>query len=500
MRGRTTRASGIFVPVAAIFFAIAATAETSRAAMRLAGVFGDHMVLQQDMKLPVWGRADAGEKIDISIAGQTKSTTAGADGNWHVEFEPLHRSHEPIELRVNDVVVQDIVVGEVWLASGQSNMQYSLKNAHDAAEAIKEADRKFIRFCIVGAGGGDGGGSAGTTEPAEPARDRKLTWVVCSPETVGKFSAVAYFFGRDIQDFLDGVPVGLIGSYVSGTNAEAWTDRRTLASLHIPASTQPTTRPGSPSSLFNAMIAPLTPLPIRGVIWYQGESNKDRALEYRRLFPAMIQGWRGHFLRGDDLPFLFVQLPGNGRRADAPAPPAPSEWAMTREAQAYALKLPNTAMAVTLDLVPPRALLHPKNKSGVGTRLALAACGSVYGKSVEYIGPTFASMKIFDDRGVARIHFTHTGGRLQLLPPPAENLPPSTTRPTTLAGFTIAGDDHKFYWADATIDGADDVIVSSKNVPHPVSVRYGWSDNPEVNLYNRVGLPAAPFRTDDWKE
>lgn len=470
-------------------FAAAASAD-----VRLADVFGDHMVLQRDVPLPIWGRADAGESVSVALADATASTTADANGEWQVTLPPLAARAEAVELRVvgrTTVTIADVLIGDVWLASGQSNMQYSLKTSHDGAEAIARSDRPTIRLATVG-----------TRATLEPLDDRLLNWVASAPATAAKFSAVAWTFGESLQDATK-VPVGLIGAYVAGTAAQSWTPRAALESspeltpyvdaLAAARAKAGDLSAGAPTSLYNGMIAPLGRLPIRGVIWYQGESNVDESAAYRTLFPALIRGWRAQWGR-DDLPFLFVQLPGNGRRA---AEPAASKWSLLREAQTAALDLPATGMVVALDLTPQRALLHPKNKRDIGRRLALAARHVAYGEDVAWRGPSLASAQ-FDGPRV-RVRFSDTGGGLKLETPPGEDLRRSTTQPTAVRGFALAGADRVFHWADATIDG-NGVTVTSDSVTNPVALRYGWGGNPEVNLYGGTGLPALPFRTDDWVE
>jgi sialate O-acetylesterase len=484
--------------------AVGLSAAAAPASVRLAGVFGDHMVLQRGVRLPVWGSADPGEEIAVSVAGRSASTTAGGDGRWRAELDPIaDASSAPLEMTIrgnNTITLHDVLVGEVWLASGQSNMEYSLKGALNARQEVPRANHPQIRLADVG-----------NHALLEPARDRELKWVACTPESASHFSAVAYFFARDLQEALH-EPVGIIGAYVSGTTAQAWTPAEALRSSWVLAkyaaalsaaeasdkSAAGATRPAKisaavPSSLYNGMIAPLIPCRITGVIWYQGESNVNDQEAYRTLFPAMISGWRKAWGEGD-FPFIFVQLPGFGRRW---LPDKGASWALMREAQTLALKLPNTAMAVTLDLVPKRALLHPKNKSGVGARLALAARGLAYGQDVADRSPSLDSFKI--EGGKVRIRFRDAGGGMIAGTPPEENLHPSTTRPEKILGFTIAGADRKFVPAEAKAQ-ADSVLVWNDQVPAPAAVRYGWKNNPDVNLYSEDGLPAAPFRTDDWPE
>ncbi len=486
--------------------------------VKLPAIISDNMVLQADLKDPIWGWAEPGEKVTVAVAGQTASAAADKDGRWEVRLGPI-KAGGPLEMTVagkNTLTVKNILVGEVWVCSGQSNMEFGLKGANNGMQEVEAAKVPKIRLFRV---------EKATSR--EPLKDCKGQWMECTPETAGGFSAVAYFFGRDLQKVLD-VPVGLIGTYWGGTPAEAWTSADILKSdtdfkaiydrfqeslANYPKAKEnweanresimkkweesakkakaegkpeprkpggpgdPATSAGGPSNLYNAMIAPIVPYGIRGATWYQGESNAGRAYEYRRLFPAMITDWRKHWGEGD-FPFLFVQLANFMARKDQPAD---SAWAELREAQTMTLKLPQTGMAVIIDIGDEKDI-HPKNKQDVGRRLALGALGTVYGKDMVYSGPMYDSMKV--EGGAIRLTFKHVGGGL-------------VARGEKLTGFAIAGEDRKFVWADARID-SETVVVSSKEVAKPVAVRYAWADNPECNLYNKAGLPASPFRTDDW--
>ncbi len=486
------------------------------AELKLPALISDNMVIQRDTKVPLWGTADPGERVTVTLGDQQRSAVADNRGRWRVELGPFpaggpHRL--TIATARSKVVVKNVLVGEVWVCSGQSNMAFALRGALNAEWEIASATYPKIRLFMVERATAD-----------HPLSDVVGQWVECSPQTVPGFSAVAYFFGRELYTTL-GVPVGLIESAWGGTPAEAWTSAETLAAdpyfkpildrwaqitANYPKALEqyqkkleqwkeqakqarargknPPRRPRPPaggpddphrpSVLFNAMIAPLTPYAIRGAIWYQGESNASRAYQYRKLFPAMIQDWRRHWNRGD-FPFLFVQLANFMQRKPEPSE---SAWAELREAQLMALSLPNTAMAVIIDIGEANDI-HPKNKQGVGHRLALAARAIVYGEDIEYSGPLFETMTIEGNK--VRIRFSHVGGGLV-----AKGGGP-------LKGFAIAGVDRKFVWAQAKIEG-DSVVVWSEKVPHPVAVRYAWADNPECNLYNKEGLPASPFRTDDW--
>lgn len=625
------------------------------------------MVLQREVPVPVWGWADAGEDVVVTLGKRSARAKAGGDGRWQVILEPL-QAGGPFEMRVegknSKQVIGDVWIGEVWVASGQSNMDFSMKDGVlEKAREISEASFEKIRLFTVS-----------KVAAVEPPREPVGNWHVCTPGNAADFSAVAYFFGRELHRKL-GVPVGLINASWGGTIAEAWTTREMLLTMprfreavtsyetnltHLerdmaeyltktqggveggypadpgntgfgkgwaatetgvadwgamnlpgywqgagmnfsgvvwfrrevevpaewagkkltlslcPCDKQDTTyfnnvrvggvggdtpnswevlrsypvppglaRPGrntiavrvfsncfaggimgspddlnigvegapesarlplsgpwhfkvehnfgpvtplqpplgpgnpnSPFSLFNGMIRPLIPFPVRGAIWYQGESNVPRAPEYRELFPAMIRSWRQAWGRGD-FPFLFVQL---ANYLQAPNGPEDSDWAELREAQLRTLREPATGMAVAID-VGEAADIHPRNKQDVGLRLALNALNGVYGlKEVAPCGPLFADAKVEGNR--FRIRFTELGGGL-------------VSKGGPLTGFAVAGEDRLFAWAEAVIDG-DTVVVGSDRVQKPVAVRYGWANNPGCNLYNRAGLPASPFRTDDW--
>ncbi|MDT7893779.1 MAG: hypothetical protein LASZOEIN_002094 [Candidatus Fervidibacter sp.] len=635
--------------------------------LRLPSIFGDHMVLQCNMPVPVWGWAEPNEEVAVILKGKLhRSTKADANGRWMVKLppQPAGGPHELI-VRTRDEVIRfnDVLFGEVWVCSGQSNMEWPVALAQNAQQEIATANFPQIRFFIV--------------EKAialEPQSDCKGRWVVCSPETVGGFSAVGYFFGREIHQRLK-VPVGLIGTYWGGTPAESWTDLKALESdpdfkpildrlprdpetlkrlqekyeqameewrqkailkdpgnkgeamgwaspefddsdwatmevprpwerispemnidgavwfrkvvvlpdewagkdlllslgpiddydttyfngekvgatgaetpnswtvprqyripgrlvkaganliavrvfdqwgdggfsgrpnqmrleladgtgkpillsgewkfkvefarhaSKVPPQPQPPINSWTPTTLFNAMVAPFVPYAIKGVIWYQGESNVGRAYQYRKLFPALINSWRRAW--GYEFPFLFVQLANFLERKPEPTE---SAWAELREAQLLTLKtVPKTGMAVAIDIGEANDI-HPRNKQDVGKRLALAALAIAYGQKIVYSGPIYRSMRIEGNK--IRIFFDHVGSGL-------------VAKGEKLTGFAIAGEDRKFVWANAKIEG-NTVVVWSEQVPKPVAVRYGWADNPDCNLYNKEGLPASPFRTDDW--
>jgi len=606
--------------------------------------FADHMVVQRDVPVTVWGTADAGAEVAVVLGDARAMSTAGDDGAWRVEL-PASPAGGPHALVIScggeRREIADVLVGEVWVCSGQSNMGFSLNGALNAEAEIAAAEYPQIRMFSV----------PNTPKP-EPAAECGGRWHVCSPTNAHGFSAVGYFFARELHRKL-GVPVGMLNSSVGGTPCEAWTPLHALESdsdfamyvatakkfresgpeedvgpyddpgvqecargweadevatddwkpmdlprmwqseglefngavwfrreIELPAdweghdlelsldaiddfdttyvngtrvgatgpetagwwmaprkyvvpadvvragrntiairvfdqwcnggfAGQPSrmalrradgegepiklagpwrykvelelpwrsTTTGTPAtSLFNGMIAPLVPYTIKGWIWYQGESNADRAYQYRALFRTMIRAWRAAW--GAELPFLFVQL---ANHTAPPEEPGDSAWAELREAQAMALAEPKTAMAVAID-VGEADDIHPRNKQDVGLRLGLAAEERVYGLDVVGSGPTFAGFAVEGDR--VRISYEYVGGGL-------------VARDGALKGFEIAGEDRTFVWADAAIDG-DAVVVRSEKVSAPVAVRYAWANNPVCNLYNKDGLPAVPFRTDDW--
>ncbi len=449
-------------------------------AIKLPAVIGDNMVLQRDMPVPIWGWADKGEEVTVSVAGQTLSAKASDDGRWKVILAKLGVG-QPLEMTIkgssgNVITLKNILVGEVWVGSGQSNMQMGVNSCKDAPKEIAEAKYPNIRLFTVP-----------NKKAAEPQTNCEGQWVECSPASVPGFSAAAYFFGRQLHKELN-VPVGLINTSWGGSPAQWWTSRKTLESIDSLKSLVG----GESSSLYNAMIAPLIPYAIRGAIWYQGEANVGGAYQYRTLFPAMIANWRADWGQGD-FPFGYVQIaPFAGYSEDWGANPA--ACAELWEAQTMTLKLsPNTGMAVTVDIadvdfIHPKNKdyrgIHPTNKQDVGRRLALWALAKVYGKDLVYSGPIYKSMTVEGNK--IRLQFDHVGGGLIA----------SDGKPLTY--FTIAGADQKFVPATAVIDG-NSLVVGSDQVPQPVAVRFAWRDDATPNLASKEGLPASPFRTDTWK-
>ncbi|MFM2081735.1 MAG: hypothetical protein RL380_426 [Verrucomicrobiota bacterium] len=499
-------------------------APPTHAEVRLAALFGDHMVLQREAAVSVWGTATPDEVITVELGKQKLSTHADKDGKWRVRLAPL-KPGAPLELTVtgqNKIVLRDVLVGDVWLCSGQSNMdmrvargdRYWCGVTNEAAE-VAAAKYPLIRSFYLK-----------TKMTDEPQADVSGQWDVCSPTTVRDFSAAAYFFARDLQTNLD-VPVGLIVSAFGASTAEAWVSRPALeqkselvpllekyavaqnsfstngaaktkyteakAKWEIaaaaakaagqdapkgPKNPDPGQDQHNPSVLFNGMIAPLAPCAIRGALWYQGESNTGVAKTYFTLMQTLIADWRKTFAQGD-FPFIFVQLAGH--KAATTNAGASSQIAALRDAQLQTLAVTNTAMATAVD-VGDEKNVHPKNKQAVGARLALAARALAYGEKIPFSGPLYDSMKV--ESAQLRLRFKHTDGGL-------------VARGGQLTGFALAGADRKFVWADAKIDG-DSVVVSSPTVTAPVAVRYAWADNPAISLDNGAGLPASPFRTDNW--
>lgn len=459
--------------IGATLFAVALSSGFLQAEVKPNPLFADGAVLQRGQDVPIWGTANVGEEVTVEFGGQKLSTTS-KDGTWRVDLKPLEAGG-PFEMKIsgeNEITLKNLLVGEVWICSGQSNMDFRFKSAASAKEEMPKAKYPKLRMYTVNK----------VTSPT-PLAEAKGGWVECTPETVGDFSAVGYFFARDLHEEL-GVPVGMIHTSWGGTPAQSWTSPegfgdiaelqgysgQSKANLEKFADVAPEKPlgPGTASSLYNGMVAPLLPYGIKGVIWYQGESNAGNSKQYRTLFPAMIADWRAKWNK-EDLPFLFVQI--------APFKSQPPE---IREAQFLTLsESKNTAMTVTTDVGDANDI-HPKRKQPVGNRLALAARALVYGEKIEYSGPLYESMKTKGDK--AAIIFSHVGGGL-------------VAKDEDLKGFTMAGADGKFVPAEAAISG-DYVVVSADGVTDPKAVRYGWENVPDVNLFNKEGLPASPFRTD----
>jgi len=476
----------------AVFALIAATS-SARGDVTLPSLIDDHMVLQLGREIPFWGWAEPSEEISVTItpkdAGEnqkpeTATTVTAADGRWLVKL-PARNKSGSVEVTIagkNTQTLTDVLIGDVWLCSGQSNMEWPVNASHNHQEEVAEAKYPSIRFFKVE-----------RSTARMPQDDNDGQWVECSPETIGGMSAVAYFFGRELHRRLKR-PIGLVQAVHGGAICEAWTSYSALKqdedfakilerSEKASSDSNQANNPNRASVLFNGMISPMQTFSIKGAIWYQGESNVMRAFQYRKLFPVLITDWRRGWGQGD-FPFLYVQLANyvsDKSKPDHPAEPEESAWAELREAQSTALSLPKTGMAVTIDLGEPRDI-HPKNKQDVGHRLALSALKVAYGQDIVASGPEFKSMKVNGSQ--IELEFQHVGEGM-------------VSHGETLKGFAVAAADKKFVWAQARIEG-NKIVVSSSEVSAPVSVRYAWGDNPDANLFNRAGLPASPFRTDNW--
>jgi sialate O-acetylesterase len=474
--------------------------------VRVPRLFSDNMVLQQGTNVSIWGWAEDGAVVTVIFRNEVVSARA-QNGKWLVHLHDLKpgRPDTLIISAANTLQFTNVLVGEVWVAGGQSNMEFPLKNSFEAADDIASAANPMIRFLKVP-----------HIRLDTPTNDIHGNWTDSAPATVSNISAVAYYFARDLQAILH-VPIGIIESDWGGTPAEAWMDYNSLhdnpdweneiikewavqesryqQSLeafenekhqakenNTEFSKKPPGRPWKPAELYNGMIAPLVPYGIKGVIWYQGENNAgslDRAEQYHKLFPDLIRDWRSLWGEGD-FPFLLVQL---APFMDIQQQPGQSAWASLREAQLDSTKvLPNVGMAVITDIGMEHNV-HPTKKKPVGERLAMAALAIAYHQPIEYSGPAYKGMSIEGSHIV--LTFDHVGGAL-------------VARDGDLTGFAIAGPDEKFHWAVARIEGLDQVIVYSPEVQNPVAVRFGWANYPVVNLWSKAGLPASPFRTDDF--
>jgi len=491
----------------------------AQADVKLPTIFGNHMVLQRDKPIAVWGQADPGEAVTVSVSHRRGTAKADAQGAWRVTLDSL-LAGGPHTLTVkgkNTIALSDVLVGEVWLCSGQSNMAWSVSNANDADLEVLSAHYPKIRMISVP-----------QVASQTPQTEFKGRWDLCTPDIARDFSAVGFFYGRLLHQVL-GVPIGLIDNAWGGSAAEAWVRRdileadtllkplmarweqteatydfAALQAKHKQAlakwekaaqkakaegKAQPK-RPGAPrntltgnhrpANLYGGVLHPVLGYTMRGAIWYQGESNAGRAYQYRHLFPLMIQSWRDEWQQGD-FPFYWVQL---ADFRDEKTEPVASDWAELREAQTMAMsKLPHTGEAVITDLGEAHDI-HPRNKQDVAKRLARWALARDYGYNLVYRSPIYQSHRV--ENGRMLITCAHVGGGLDTF---------DVRQPV---GFAIAGADRQFVWAQARIVGKDQIEVWSDQVSDPVAVRYAWADNPVCNVQNREHLPLTPFRTDSW--
>ncbi len=493
-----------------------------------ASPFCDHMVLQHNTTVPVWGTAEPGEKVTVQIGKQKKTTVADANGQWMVQLKKIIAGG-PYTLTItgnNTVVINDVYSGEVWICSGQSNMDFTVARedrywcgVFNEKEEVAAANYPLIRVFDT------------DFSPAlTPQSEVKGKWEIVSPQTIGHLSAVAYFFARDLQKKVK-MPVGLITTAFGASTAEAWireealakdttfknlqssfkeklttylTDTAAINKYNIayekhkiaaaeakavgkdeprgPKNPDPVRDQHNPSVLWNGMVKPLMPYAIRGALWYQGESNSPTAKIYRQIMETLITDWRQQWGQGQ-FPFIYVQLANIGKTYDS-IPAKGGAEAIKREAQLQNLSIPKTAMVVAIDNANPldMADVHPKNKQDIGSRMALAAKAIAYGEKIVYSGPIYTKMETVGNS--IRLYFKHTGSGL-------------TAKDGDLKGFAIAGADKKFVWANAKIEG-ETIVVSSPDIAAPVAVRYGWSNNPPTSLYNKENLPASPFRTDNF--
>ena len=510
-----------------IFLAAACLLVPGASGIELPGMFGRHAVLQRGKTVPVWGWGRPGEKVEVRFAGQVEHGEVGIEGMWRVELPPLDANAQGQTLVATGsesgrVAVEDILVGEVWMASGQSNMQWALSATERAAKDIPAADHPGLRMFLTD-----------LTTAASPRRRVGGEWSVTTPESVGKFSAVGYYFGLKLYREL-GVPVGIIRTAWGGKPAEAFTSRETLSDepegrallqkldaemrrfdlaaaeasykeqmaawekirssnrmekdptkrQKLPRKPQkpipPALSPNRPGAIYNGMIHPWGGYAIRGAIWYQGESNARRAKEYETLFPLLIADWRKRW--AEEIPFYFAQLANF--KAPTTRPGQLSSWAELQNAQRLALRLPGTGMAVLNDIGAAKDI-HPRNKKDVGERLSRWALNGEYGRTNLVVsGPLYRGFKVEESR--IRITFDHAAGL-------------TTSDGKKAARFEIAGQDRVWHWADVVLEG-ETALVSSREVSEPVAVRYAWAANPKgANLVNAAGLPASLFRTDSWK-
>ncbi|MDC0937242.1 sialate O-acetylesterase [Pirellulales bacterium] len=476
---------------------------SSRGDVSVPNIFSDHMVLQQGQQNKVWGKASPDEKVTVRIGEQSHEVVADNDGLWSVMLDPLSAGgpHALVVSGSNEIRIEDVLVGEVWICSGQSNMEWPVSRCFDADLVKAGATTPNIRMINYP--------NQGTQEPVW-SHD-KVAWKVCSPESVASFSGVGYFFGRQLHECI-GVPIGLINNSWGGSAVDAWINRdlleadekyqptlerwKSMAKEFETLSAKsdlsedekkrrqqlrgPLSGNGRPANIYNGVLKSHLGYGIQGAIWYQGESNASRAYQYRDLFPMMIKNWRDEWGQGD-FPFYWVQL---ADFMNEQSEPRGSNWAELREAQTMTMdRLPNTGEAVIIDAGEGNDI-HPRNKSIVGQRLARWALKNQYGIDIACQSPRFKSMEKSSDAIVLSFDHVHEGWR------------PLDTK--TLRGFAIAGADQEFVWADAKTVEGDRIEVSSTKVSDPVAVRYAWADNPVCNMFDGIGLPLTPFRTDDW--
>ena len=443
----------------------------------MSGIFQDNMVLQRDKQIKIWGLGDEGDEVIIRIADQEKYTEVINEGKWSIIVEPLEMSKEPILFEFESegyiINVEDVLVGDIWFCSGQSNMVLSMSYAQNASEEIQNSENSNIRLFTVSQSFG-----------LELNTDQEIvdSWEYCTPSSVKRFSATAYFFGKELNENID-IPIGLINSSYGSSMIEAWTSiegnqkvdggEQYIEDVHNNIYPELEQR-HYPSAIFNTMVFPFIDFSIRGFIWYQGERNTrtyDACYKYRFQLPTMINDWRDYW-NDISLPFYFVQLPNFKINYN---------WALIRESMEIAAKnTENAEIAITIDIGESNNI-HPANKQEVGRRLSLLALNKTYGKNIIYSGPKYKRLSVNNEQII--IDFVNIYDGLKM-------------KGEDITGFEIASDDKIFYTAEATING-NSIIVSSENIENPVAVRYGWSSDPKCNIYNSADLPLQPFRTDN---
>lgn len=497
-------------PLFLLFAGLILSAASAAATIVPAPLFTDNAILQRDKPVPVWGKGVPGETVTVAFKGQKKETTVDSESRWKVVLDPMQASAENDVLHISgstsgSIQLNGVLVGEVWFCSGQSNMLHIVSKCLNFQSEQAAADYPQIRIFKVWFNASE--------TPLDTLTSKPSKWSVCQPRSMGSFPAVSYFFARDIYLKL-GVPVGMINSSWGGVAIESWMSDSNLKSspsadkvearwkqflADLPAKyaayetslakwkeagEKPEDRPRevqgavsrwTPSGLYNAMVHPFIPYAVRGILWYQGEANTDRFDEYSGLFKSMITAWRKDFDQGD-LPFYFVQLANFEVKRDA----TDRTWAFLREAQLAGLELPQTGVAVTVDIGDPKDA-HYANKQEASRRLALVALANVYNQKVNATGPVFEKAVV--ENGTMRVSLKSQADLV--------------LKAEANGGFELAGEDKKFHPAVAKLDGKT-VVVSSPSVVRPVAVRYAWRNNPATSLFDAEGLPAVPFRSDDW--
>jgi sialate O-acetylesterase len=459
-------------------------------------VFGDHMVLQQGVTLPVWGDASPGERVSVMIGDRYEETTADFRGHWRVNFRPIPKSTASFTVVINGnnrLEFRDVLAGDVWICAGEGNMEFPCSQSETGREMVESVSDPGLRLFIAPLSSGDAG------------KAQVGKWLVCNPENAAGFSAIGYFFGRDLRSSQK-IPIGIIQATEQGSPIRSWISKVGLEKApSVPSASKDFSGKSStsglpdPGAIFGSMIEPIIPYAMTGVIWYQGESDEGfLALQYRRLFPRLISDWRERWKQGP-FPFFFVSLAGFGSEDGNPVEsflgndglPRRS-WPWIREGASAALTLPATGMAVASDLGVPDDR-YPADKLDVGRRLALLARHRVYGEAVADEGPVFRS--VHPEGKKIRVMFDSSGAGLICGASPWQPKGQPLLRGTTPKGFAIAGKDGKWFPASGTIEG-ESLVLWSESVPDPLCVRYGWRGFSLGNIYNKMGLPAPPFRSD----